>query len=89
MEYVMFLIVRLVQVLLLGLEIAMLLRAILSWFPVDEENRLVSLLYCITEPLILPVRALLEKLGWFQNFPMDMSFFFTYILLSLVSMLLG
>ncbi|MBR0443087.1 MAG: YggT family protein [Clostridia bacterium] len=88
MEYIMFVIVRAVRALLLGLEIAMLLRAILSWFPIDEDNRFLNLLYCITEPIIMPVRALLEKLGWFQDLPLDMSFFFTYILLSVVSMLL-
>ena len=88
MEYVAFVIMRAVQVLLLGLEIAMLLRAILSWFPINEENAFSNLLYCITEPVIMPVRALLEKLGWFQDLPLDMSFFFTYILISIVSMLL-
>ena len=88
MEYIMFVIVRAVRALLLGLEIAMLLRAILSWFPIDEDNRFLNLLYCITEPIIMPVRALLEKLGWFQDLPLAMSFFFTYILLSVVSMLL-
>lgn len=88
MEYIVFVIIRFVQVLLFGLETAMLLRAILSWFPIDEENWFVRLLYCLTEPVIMPIRALLERLGWFQDFPLDMSFFFTYILLSIVSMLL-
>lgn len=88
MDYVIYVIVRVVQVLLYGLQIAMLLRAILSWFMTDEESRLGNLLYCITEPVIMPVRALLEKLGWFQNTPLDMSFFFTYLLISIASMLL-
>lgn len=88
MEYIVFVIVRLARALIFGLEIAMLLRAVLSWLPLDEENRLVGWLYCITEPIIAPVRALFDKMGWFSDLPLDMPFFFTYILLSVASFLI-
>ena len=88
MPYVVYLLVSLVRIVLRGLEIAMLLRAILSWFPIDEDGPLVSLLYSITEPVIMPVRALLDKLGWFRGTPLDMSFFITFLILSLLSALL-
>jgi uncharacterized protein YggT (Ycf19 family) len=76
-----------VVLLLLGVQIAMMLRAILSWFPMDS-NKFVDFLYVITEPFIVPIRALFEKMGWFRNLPIDISFFVTYILLSIISMML-
>ena len=70
-------------------DIAMLGRAVLSWFTMGEQTRVGAFLYVITEPFIMPVRALLDRIPLFQGFPLDMSFLFTYLLLSLLSMLLG
>ena len=69
-------------------QLAMLIRAIMSWFPGDS-NKFEIFLYAITEPLILPVRKLFERLNWFQELPIDVSFFVTYLLLSLVLVLLA
>ena len=76
-----------VVTLILALQIAMFIRAIISWFPIDE-NKFTNFLYSVTEPVILPIRLLFEKLGWFQNLPIDISFFVTFLLLSLISGLL-
>ncbi len=70
------------------LELLMLGRAILSWLPLDEDNPIQRFLYAVTEPIIYPVRSLLERLGLFQGMPIDMSFFFTFILISMLSMML-
>jgi len=77
-----------VVLLLLGIQIAMMLRAILSWFPLDS-NKFVDFLYTITEPFIVPIRLLFEKLGWFQNLPIDVSFMVSYLLLSVLSFVLS
>jgi uncharacterized protein YggT (Ycf19 family) len=69
-------------------QLAMLIRAIMSWFPGDS-NKFEIFLYAITEPLILPVRKLFERLNWFQELPIDVSFFVTYLLLSIVLVLLA
>lgn len=71
------------------LQLAMFVRAMLSWIPGADENKFGDFLYALTEPFIMPVRALLDKIPFFQGFPIDMSFFFTFILLSLLSTLLG
>ena len=76
-----------VQVLILALQLAMFIRAIFSWFPMDE-NKFTDFLYAVTEPVILPVRLLFERLGWFQNLPIDISFFVTFLILSLIGGLL-
>jgi len=77
-----------VVLLLLGVQIAMMLRAILSWFFMDS-NKFVDFLYAITEPFIVPIRLLFEKLGWFQNLPIDVSFMVSYLLLSVLSFVLS
>ncbi len=69
--------------------LAMLVRAVMSWFFMgDGSSPLMSFLYVITEPFIIPVRALCARFGWFQSLPMDMSFFLTTVLLGLINMLL-
>ena len=75
-----------VYIFLMAIQFAMLLRAILSWFPID--NRFVDFLHNVTEPFIYPIRRLFERLGWFQGIPIDISFMVSYLLLSLVTMLL-
>ena len=80
-----YLLISTVDVILMALQIAMFLRAVMSWIPGFEENRFSNFLYTITEPVIMPVRALFERMGWFQNLPLDAAFFVTYILLALIS----
>lgn len=70
------------------LQLAMLVRAIMSWFP-SEPNRFENFLYAITEPLIVPFRKLFEKLNWFQGMPIDMSFFATYLTLTVLLLVLA
>ena len=77
-----------VSALLFIVQTAMFLRAILSWFIPDENNRLVQFLIVITEPFIIPVRVLLEKLNLFQNTPIDVSFFINYLLLWVITLFL-
>ncbi len=47
-----------------------------------------SLLILITEPLILPVRHLCDRFGWFQGVPMDVPFLLTALFVSLLTTLL-
>ena len=72
-----------VLLLLSAVQLAMLIRAILSWFPMDS-NKFLDFLYAITEPFIVPIRMLFQKMNWFQNLPIDISFMVAYLLLSLI-----
>ena len=76
-----------VLVFLSAIQLAMLIRAVLSWFLMGG-GAFINFLYAITEPFIVPVRSLFEKLGWFQNSPIDFSFLATYILLSVITIFL-
>ncbi len=80
-----------VQTLLLFLDIvalAMMARMLVSFFLMGEESKLSRFLYVVTEPVILPVRAICQRFGWFQGLPMDMPFFITAVLLLVVRLLL-
>ncbi len=87
MEEALYVISTIVQIALSVIQLAMLLRAILSWFPL-EPNGFTDFLYGITEPFIYPFRALFNRLNWFQNIPIDVSFTAAYLALLLISILL-
>lgn len=87
MEFVLQILVNVVILLLSVIQLAMLVRAILSWFPIDS-NRFIDFLYGITEPFIYPIRRLFERLNWFQNTPIDMPFMIAYLLIWILLMIL-
>ena len=62
--------------------IAMLARAVLSWFTMGEQTKIGAFLYVVTEPVILPIRSLCNHFGWFQGLPLDMPFLLTMVVLS-------
>lgn len=69
---------------LIGLfQTLLLVRALLSWFPVSSG--IYDFLHTVTEPVIMPVRILFDRLGIDVSIPIDLPFLVTYILLSVVS----
>ena len=88
MATVLYLIIRFIVIFLDIVSLAMLGRAILSWFPSDGPTRIGSFLYVVTEPFIIPIRALCGRFGWFRGVPLDMPFLLTMVSLSFVSLLL-
>ena len=46
------------------------LLAIISWFPIDQNNSLVRSLDTITEPIIEPIRKILPTFGMFDLSPL-------------------
>lgn len=81
--------VNFVDLILTAVLFAMLIRALLSIFMMGEESKFAMILYYFTEPFIIPVRMLLQKLNLFQGTPLDMSFFLTSILLAMVQTVLA
>ena len=82
-------VIRHVVVLLLSvIQLAMLARAVLSWFPM-QRNKYTDLLDTVTEPFISPIRLLFYKMNWFQRLPIDVSFLVSYMLISAVIMMLS
>ncbi len=52
------------------LTFAIIIRALLSWFPVDPRNPLVQMLVQITEPILEPMRRIIPRLGMIDLSPM-------------------
>lgn len=78
------LIAGLVRIIFAILELLMLGRAILSWLPLDEDNPIENLLYNVTEPVIMPVRAICDHFGWFDGLPLDIPFLITALLIMII-----
>ncbi len=66
----------------------MFVRAIFSWFPMDEESSFSEFLFITTEPFILPVRALLDRFESVRSLPIDISYLVTMLLLSILRAIL-
>jgi YggT family protein len=49
---------------------AIFIRALLSWFPIDPRNPLVTLLYDVTEPILDPLRRVIPRLGMIDITPL-------------------
>ncbi|HUV94027.1 MAG TPA: YggT family protein [Anaerolineae bacterium] len=53
-----------------ALNLAIFARILLSWMPVDRGNRLVRIVYEITEPMLGPIRRVVPTLGGLDLSPM-------------------
>ena len=88
MEVVLYLLKQFVLILVEVLDIAMLIRAVLSWIDPMEEGAISSFVVMITEPIILPFRKLCAARHWFEGSPLDVPFFMALLALILVRTLL-
>ncbi len=46
-----------------ALILAIIARALLSWFPIDPYNPIVNLIHQITEPILAPLRRFIPPVG--------------------------
>ncbi|HHX54351.1 MAG TPA: YggT family protein [Clostridiales bacterium] len=69
--------------------IMMFARALSSWLTTDEDSKLNSFLYAVTEPFVIPVRMLVDKIEALRNLPMDISFMLAFMILGFVQVLLS
>ena len=65
------------------IEICMLLRAILSFF-VDQESVILTFCIAVTEPVILPFRAMLSRFESLERIPFDIPFIVAYFALAIL-----
>ena len=64
------------------LELALIIRVLLSWFPHDPHHPLLSILYQVTDPLLRPFRGLVPLGG------IDLSPIFAFIMLGIIQKVL-
>jgi YggT family protein len=64
-------VVDIIQATVLVLSIAIIARALLSWFPnVNPRNPAVEFLVTITEPILAPIRSVMPRMGFIDLTPM-------------------
>ena len=88
MEAVLYVIAAVIAITLDVASLAFLLRALMPLFCDVETNKIYLFVCIVTEPFIIPVRAILVKFNWLQGSPFDWSFTISYLLIALVRMFL-
>ncbi len=72
---------------LFALGIALLLRAVLSWFIDDEDSKLMSFLILVTEPAVMLVRGTVGRLFESIASPIDISYIITVVLVEIAAVI--
>lgn len=67
--------------------LAMLIRAVMSLFG-SEESKLLEICYAVSEPVVAPVRNVMNRIPGIMEFGIDFSFMATYLILYIVRLLL-
>lgn len=68
---------------------ALFLRAILSWFMREWDNKFMQALCTLTEPVLMPMRKLLSRFEFVRSFPIDLSFIATWLALDIIQVVLS
>ncbi|HEY9061202.1 MAG TPA: YggT family protein [Pseudobacteroides sp.] len=72
---------------------AVILRALLSFLPIQKDNQFINILYQVTEPVLVPIKTFLGRTEWGKNSMIDVSpiiaIFLIWILSSLISSIFG
>ena len=70
------------------IQIMLFLRAILSWFMQEEDSGFMFVLVGLTEPVLMPFRALLQRSEKMRSIPIDFYLTFAMIVLILLQTML-
>lgn len=65
-------------------ELAVLARVIISWLPMQRENIYVNYLYRFTEPILAPIRNMIERSSFGRNLMFDISPIIAFLLIGLL-----
>jgi len=69
------------------LSIAILVRVLLTWFPIDPSNPIIRILYDVTEPILAPFRRVIPRIGMFDLSPIAAMLVIQFISQNLPSMI--
>lgn len=64
------LLINFVDILARLLSLAILVRVLLSWLPIDRNGRFAEIILQITEPIVGPIRSVLPTFGGLDFSPM-------------------
>jgi YggT family protein len=75
---------RAIDIVIAVIEYSILARVIISWLPISRENAIIRLLYQITEPILAPIRAIIQKSAIGKNMMFDFSPIIAFLILGVV-----
>lgn len=87
-EEILYFVAKCIEISLSVVSLAMVFRMLLPIFINPEDSRAYAVAFFITEPFIIPVRAIMVKFNIAQGTPFDWSFTVTYLLIWLLQMML-
>ncbi len=70
------------------LEFAILIRCILSWLPINRNNFFYNIIYSLTEPIMAPIRRILDRSPLGGGMMIDFSPVIAYFLIAVVQTVL-
>ncbi len=88
MNVITYLVINTVDIFISAILFLMFIRAIMSWLPIDDDSKILWFVNAVTEPVIYPVRAVLSNFKALEEFPIDISFLVSFILLSIIQTVL-
>jgi YggT family protein len=66
------------------IELVIIARVIVSWLPISRSGQLIRILYTLTEPILAPIRAMLERSSLGKYMMVDFSPIIAFILLRVI-----
>ncbi len=72
------------SLLLTVIEILIFIRVIVSWLPIGRDNPLIRTLYQLTEPILGPIRRLIEKSPIGANMMFDFSPLIVWLIIRVI-----
>ncbi|NSW90343.1 MAG: YggT family protein [Firmicutes bacterium] len=75
---------RAIDYLLIFIQYAIFARVIISWIPIPRNNSIIRLLYQITEPILAPLRELIERSAIGRNMIFDFSPVLAFLIIGLI-----
>ena len=88
METVFYILAKAVDIYLSVASVAMLIRVIIPFFSDPDSNPIYAITVVLTEPLIIPFRVISDKLGFWQDTPIDIPLLASTVFLMLTSLFL-
>ena len=85
----MFFLINFLAILLQILLVAILIRVVLTWFPVDPSNPIIRIIFEVTEPVLAPFRRVIPRIGMFDLSPIAAMLLIQFINSALPSMFRG
>ena len=88
MEIIFIIVVWIARILVYTELLAIFACVVLSWIMPDGEGPVFDMLYYVTEPILIPVRALLYRIPAIEESPIDIPILVTGMLLTFVAILI-